>query len=65
MFAFINLLSAWCWAAITIVPVWYFGEEILELLKTAKEYWYISIPFALLIGGSILYYFHTATKKQK
>jgi membrane protein DedA with SNARE-associated domain len=65
MFAFINLLSAWCWAAITIVPVWYFGEEILELLKTAKEYWYISIPFALLIGGSILYYFHTATKKTK
>jgi membrane protein DedA with SNARE-associated domain len=65
MFAFINLLSAWCWAAITIVPVWYFGEEILEILKTAKEYWYISIPFALLIGGSILYYFHTATKKQK
>lgn len=65
MFAFINLISAWCWAAITIVPVWYFGEEILELLKTAKEYWYIAIPFALLIGGSILYYFHTATKKQK
>ena len=25
MFAFINLLSAWVWASITIVPVWYFG----------------------------------------
>lgn len=64
MFAFINLISAWCWAAITIVPVWYFGEEILELLKIAKEYWYIAIPFGLIIAGSILYYFHTATKKQ-
>jgi membrane protein DedA with SNARE-associated domain len=61
-FAFINLISAWCWAAITIVPVWYFGDEILELLKVAKEYWYLAIPFALLLGGSILYLFHNATK---
>lgn len=64
MFAFINLISAWCWAAITIVPVWYFGEEILELLKVAKQYWYIAVPFALVFGGSIIYYFSTATKKK-
>jgi len=63
MFAFINLLSAWTWATITIVPVWYFGDEILELLKIAKEYWFIAIPFILLIGGSIAFYFHKATKK--
>jgi membrane protein DedA with SNARE-associated domain len=63
MFAFINLLSAWCWAALTIVPVWYFGDEILKLLEIAKEHWYFAVPFALLLGGSILYYFHTATKK--
>jgi membrane protein DedA with SNARE-associated domain len=63
MFAFINLISAWCWAAITIVPVWYFGDEILKVLEIAKEYWYIALPFGLAIGGSILYYFHTATKK--
>ncbi|WP_245945569.1 DedA family protein [Helicobacter didelphidarum] len=31
-FAIINLISAWIWAAITIVPAWYFGEEILEFL---------------------------------
>ena len=62
MFALINLISAWCWAAITIIPVWYFGDEILEVLKVAKEYWYVAIPFALLFGGSILYYFHSATK---
>jgi membrane protein DedA with SNARE-associated domain len=62
-FAFINLISSWMWGAITIVPVWYFGDEILELLKVAKQYWYIAVPFALTIGGSIIYYFHTVTKK--
>ena len=64
MFAFINILSAWTWATITIVPVWYFGEEILGLLKIAKQYWYVAIPFALSIGGSIIWYFQKATKKQ-
>ncbi|MEA3352317.1 MAG: DedA family protein [Campylobacterota bacterium] len=65
MFALINLVSAWCWAAITIVPVWYFGDEILKVLEIAKEYWYVALPFAALFGGTILYYFHTATKKDK
>jgi membrane protein DedA with SNARE-associated domain len=62
-FAIINLFSAWCWATITIVPAWYFGDEILEILKIAKQYWYIAIPFALTFGGSIYWYFHKATKK--
>jgi membrane protein DedA with SNARE-associated domain len=56
-------LSAWTWAAITIVPVWYFGEEILELLKQAKQYWYIAIPLVLVIGGTLVWYFNKATKK--
>ncbi|MBT4030203.1 MAG: DedA family protein, partial [Campylobacteraceae bacterium] len=64
LFAIINLISAWMWGAITIVPVWYFGEEILEILKVAKEYWYVAVPFALTIGGSIIYYFNKATKKE-
>jgi len=63
-FALINLLSAWTWGAITIVPVWYFGEEILGLLKIAKEHWYIAIPFALTIGGSLIWYFNKATQKK-
>lgn len=65
MFAFINILSAWMWAAITIVLVWYFGEEILKILDIAKEHWYIAVPVGLSIAISILYYFHTATKKEK
>ena len=64
LFAIINLISAWMWGAITIVPVWYFGEEILEILKAVKEYWYVAVPFALTIGGSIIYYFNKATKKE-
>lgn len=64
MFAFINLLSAWCWATITIVPAWYFGDEILAILAIAKQYWYIVIPFALSFGGGIYYYFNQATKKK-
>ena len=63
-FAIINLISAWCWATITIVPVWYLGEEILDIIKVAKEYWYIAIPFILAIVGSIYWYFHQTTKKE-
>lgn len=62
-FALINLISAWCWAAITIVPVWYFGEQILVVLHWAKEHWYLAIPIAGIFGGSIIYYINKATKK--
>lgn len=65
MFAFINLLSAWAWAAITIVPVWYFGDKILEILAIAKEHWYFAVPFIIVFGGSIIYYFQKATKKKE
>jgi len=65
MFAFINILSAWTWAAVTIIPVWYFGQEILDILEVAKEYWYVAVPFGAIIGGSIVYYFHSATKKRQ
>ncbi|MGZ5052463.1 MAG: DedA family protein [Methylobacter sp.] len=57
-FAFINLLSAWVWAAITVTPAYIYGEEILNLLAYAKEHWYFALP----IAGSFLYgvytYFH-------
>lgn len=57
-FAFINLISAWCWAAITIIPAYIYGEEILKLLQYAKEHWYFAIPFALTMGLGLYYYFN-------
>lgn len=39
-FAFINLLSAWVWAAITIILAWYFGEEIWAFVAWAERHWY-------------------------
>ncbi len=63
MFALINLLSAWCWAALTIIPTWYFGEEIFVIIHWAKEHWYFALPFAALFAGGISYYFHKVTDK--
>ncbi len=62
-FALINLFSAWCWAAVTIFPAWFFGDEILIVLHWAKTHWYFAIPLALSIGGSIYYYFHKVADK--
>jgi membrane protein DedA with SNARE-associated domain len=62
-FAIINLFSALCWATITIVPAWYFGEDIIQILQLAKQYWYLAIPLALIVGSGIYYYFHHMTKK--
>jgi len=63
-FAFINLISAWCWAAITIVAAWYFGEQILEIIVWAKSHWYLALPFVVILGGGILYYFNKVTEKK-
>lgn len=62
-FAFINLISAWCWAAITIIPAWYFGKQILQVIVWAKEYWYLTLSLGIILGGAIFYYFHHVTKK--
>jgi membrane protein DedA with SNARE-associated domain len=63
MFAFINLISAWCWAAFTIVPVWYFGNEIIIVLEWTKRHWYLAIPVVIILGGSLIFYFNKATQK--
>lgn len=49
-FAFINLISGWCWAAITMLLAWHFGEEIWHGIRLAEKHWYIAVP---LIGGFI------------
>ncbi|WP_187648235.1 DedA family protein [Nitrosophilus labii] len=62
-FAFINFISAFAWASITIIPAYIFGEEILKILHWAKEHWYIALPVAVVLGGGLYYYFHKVTQK--
>lgn len=61
-FAFINLISAWIWAAVTITPVYIYGDEILKLLEWAKEHWYLALPIAGLFAVGIITYFSRLEK---
>ena len=62
-YALINLVAAWCWAAVIIVPVWYFGNEILSVIQYAREHWYLALPFVGIFIGVAYYYIHTVTRK--
>jgi len=62
-FALINFIAAMIWASITISLAYIFGEQIIQVLHLAKRYWYVSLPSAILIAGSVWYYFHKATQK--
>lgn len=64
-FAIINLLSAWVWASITIVGVWYFGEIIWDILHWFKSHPYLLILMSVLFGGGIWAFFYYKTKKQR
>lgn len=57
-FAFINLLSAWVWAAITVTPAYLYGAQILELLAFAKAHWYFALPIAGGFLYGLYYYFN-------
>ncbi len=48
LFGLVNFISGFFWASMTILPTWYFGEEILEIIKVIKAHWYFALP---LIGG--------------
>ncbi len=60
-FAFINLISAWIWAAITVTPAYYFGAEILSVLQYAKQHWYFALP----VAGGFLFATLTYFKKME
>lgn len=62
-FAIINLISAWIWAAITILLAWFFGEYILHILSWFKHHPYVFIIFIIVFLSSIFYYFKIQTKK--
>jgi len=58
MFALINLISAFVWASITIIPAYIFGEEILRVVHFAREHLEFAIPIAIILAGSLGYLFH-------
>ena len=62
-YAFINLISAWCWAAITVIPAWILGEHILDILHKAKEHWYVAVPIVAVFLGILLYGFRRIENK--
>ncbi|EAI4414153.1 DedA family protein [Campylobacter fetus] len=53
-FAFINLLSAWMWAAITILLAWYFGQQIWNAIHWAEAHWYFAIPIIILFLTALI-----------
>lgn len=62
-FAFINLISAWAWAAITILLAWVLGEELLDLLGFFKQYPYVFVGLAVAFLLGMYWYFNVNTKK--
>jgi len=62
-FALINFISALFWATITIVPSYYYGSEILEILKWIKAHWYAAIPLIGLVIATIVYNLNRLEKK--
>lgn len=61
-FAFINLISAFVWAAITIVLTYFLGEPILHVLQYMKQHWYFALPFVAVILASFYYYINKFSK---
>lgn len=64
-FALINYLSALVWASITIVLAYWFGAELLNLVKWAKDHFYLAFFLAGTIGGSIYFFLHRASQRSR
>ncbi|KAA8711414.1 DedA family protein [Helicobacter canis] len=62
-FAIINLISAWVWAAITILLAWIFGDKILEFLQLFKAHPYIFVIFACTLLGGAWWFLSSRTQK--
>lgn len=62
-FALINFISALFWAAITIIPAYYYGDALLALLAWIKSHWYFAIPLIILIVSTVIYNLNKLEKK--
>lgn len=54
-FAIINFVSAIFWASITIIPAYFYGDELLNLIKWIKSHWYFAIPLISFIVITVIY----------
>lgn len=61
-FAIINLVSAMAWASITIIPAYFLGEQLLEIIKWIKAHWYFAIPLIGTVLGTLYYYINKFEK---
>ncbi|DAB36494.1 MAG TPA: hypothetical protein CFH80_04580 [Sulfurospirillum cavolei] len=64
-FAILNGISACCWSAIIIVPVWYFGDTILSLIAYAKTHWYFFVPVVILGIGFFIGFIRRRSARSK
>lgn len=61
-FAIVNFISAIFWASITIIPAYYYGSEILNILKWIKGHWFFAIP---LIGSFVWLIIYNMNRLEK
>lgn len=54
-FAFINLISGWVWAAVTITLAWCFGQQIWDIVSYMEKHLYFAIPVIILCIFGFLY----------
>ena len=64
-YALINLIAAWCWSSVIILPVWFFGDTILSVITWLKEHWYIALPFLSILIASAYFYFKNMTRRKE
>jgi len=54
-YAIVNFISAFIWASLTIIPAYYFGEELLAILKWLKQHFYIAILLVITMWAILWY----------
>lgn len=59
-FMLINLVSAWCWASITILPAYYMGEHILIAIDWLNGHKLYAIPLVAALWIAIIASFKKA-----
>jgi membrane protein DedA with SNARE-associated domain len=62
-FALINVISALFWAALSIIPAYYYGAEILVVLRWIKAHWYFAIPIIGIVASLIIFTINRLEKK--